>query len=481
MENKVIEKEVRTPSFFFAVCNVFIVIVIMMTGLLAFHLNIHMLLVTTTIVLCFFNLALGHKFERILKAMVSSINNAMVAMFFFFIIGMAVAAWMISGCLPTLIYYGLSLLSASIFLPATFLLCSITSLACGSSWTTGGTIGVVLLGIGISIGFPEPLIIGTIIAGAYFGDKMSPVSDTTILASTVARADLFQHIGAMLYITVPAWILSLIIYTVLGFGHASAAVSLVSVAEFQAEIVKYMNVNWILILPLLVVLVMSVLRIHAIPTLMAGVFIAIPLAMIFQEQTLSTIYAALNTGVRMEIESPMIARIVNRGGVQGMMSTFSLAFLCIAMGGVLEDSGSLQVLVNRLVNAVKNSRLYPMFTIITCYIVVLCTGEQYMGILLTGSVYRDVYEKAGFERRMLSRNLEEGGTVASPLIPWTTAGAYFTGALGLSPLIYAPYAVLNYATSILGIIIPLFGLTLLTKARAEKKAAARAAKKNAAA
>lgn len=470
------ESKKRMPSVKFALFEVAIILLILIFGRMAFNLNMHILLICTIIAIALCNMYLGHTWKDILKSLEYGVTSALAALFFFFLIGMAVAAWMACGCLPSLIYYGLNLISPAIFLPTTFILCSIVSFACGSSWTTGGTIGIVLLGIGITIGFPEPLIVGCIVAGAYFGDKMSPVSDTTNLSSITADVDLFEHIKAMVPVTAIAWVISFVIYWLMGLSHADAAVSVDAVTEFQAQIAQYFNISPIAILPLILVLVLSIMRVPAIPTLLAGIFLAVPIGLFTQGLSVQNMFNYMQAGVTMDIPEEFVAKIVNRGGIQGMMKTFSMAVIAMALGGIVEHSGALNVLVHKLVSVVKNKRMYPALTIFTAWLVCLTTGEQYLAIVLTGQIYKGAYDEAGYERRMLSRNLEEGGTVSSPVIPWSTAGVYFTGALGVATAVYAPYVFLNYITSVLGILLPLFGLTLMTKEKTAAKLAKKAGK-----
>lgn len=456
------------PKFSFALLTMLFIIGILMTGLLHFEADMHLLLIICLIVAVLASLKIGFSWDELQESMVKSISRAMQALFFFFLIGMAVAAWIQSGTVPALIYYGLNILTPTFFLPAGLIIASIASVATGSSWTAAGTIGIALMGVGVGMGIPAPLVAGMIISGAYFGDKMSPLSETTNLAPAIAGSDLYKHIGAMLYTTIPAYIISLIIYTVMGFKYAGATIDSSIIADIQTTILSNFDIGIIVLLPIVVVLILSIMKFSAIPGLTIGIALSIPISMFIQGVSFVDILSTLNYGYSIESGVEIVDSLFNKGGIQSMMWTFSLAIIALSLGGILTKSKILVVIIDRILTKVTSIRALPGLTVITAILVNATMGEQYMGIVVTGELYGYAYEKKGLQKRMLSRCMEEGGTLTACLFPWTTGGAFMFTALGVSNFAFAPYAFLNLINPLLGILLPLFGLTLLTTNKEKK-------------
>lgn len=465
MEEKVTKG--RTPRFGYAAINLILIIAILMAGLLVFGLDEHVLLLCCIIVMCISCLILGYRWDEVQQAMIDGVTKALGALFFFFLIGAAVGAWVNCGTLPGLIHYGLMILSPGLFLPATLVITSLVSICIGSSWTTAGTVGVVLLGIGVTMGIPAPLIAGCIVSGAFFGDKMSPMSDTTNLAPAIAGTDVLTHIRAMMWNAIPAYVVAFIAYFILGIQYANNALDATEIAEIQNAITSTFTINPIVLLPIILLLVLSIAKFPAIPGLAISVIIAYPIAAIFQGTTLAEFFDVVNYGNYYETGVAAVDELVNRGGVQEMMWTFSLGVFALVLGGLITKTGILQVLIGKLIEKLPNRKFLPMCTIITGIMGCGCLGEQYMSIVVTAELYKDAYPEAGLKRQMLSRCVEESSTVTSSLFPWTTCGAYMYAALGVHPFVYAPYAILNWLTPILGALLPLTGYGLLTE---EKKA-----------
>jgi Na+:H+ antiporter, NhaC family len=461
-------KEVR-PTFRYAMTVMGLIVATLIGGLLILHVDPHILMVGCIIVAAVATLKLGYKWEFIEKSMVYGVTKAMQALFFFFLIGMAIGAWMLSGTVPALISYGLNILSPAFFLPAGFIICSITALATGSSWSTVGTVGVALLGIGTGLGIPAPITAGMIVSGGYFGDKMSPLSDTTNLSPAIAGTDLYSHIAAMLYTTIPAYIISFIAYTVIGLKYAGTALDIEKIASIQGAISGLFDLNIIVLLPLVVVLILSIAKVPAIPGLMMGIASSIPISIFLQHKTFTEIIGVLNYGFSGESGVEMVDTLLNRGGVQSMMWTFSLAVIGLSLGGILSKSGILNAIVTKILGLVKKPKYLPAATILTCIGVNVTMAEQYVAIVVPGELYKDAYPKSGLQPRMLSRCLEEGGTLTSSLVPWNTCGAVIIGALGISAAQYAPYAIFNWLNPLLGIFLPMTGFGLLTLDKMAKK------------
>lgn len=466
------KRKVRTPSLSLAVAILSAALIWMVTGIALLKLNVQMVLfiaIVAVSLVCI--LLLGNTANEVINHMASSVGNTMSGLFFFFLIGMAVAVWMVSGCLPAIVYYGLKILNPIIFLPATFVPSSIFSLCTGSAWTTAGTIGIVCYGIGISLGIPEAMTVGAVVSGAYFGDKMSPVSDSTNLAPISAGTDVFSHIRAMLYVTAPAYVISFVLYLILGLRFKGGSGDIQAAIELQQAIKGSFNINIIVLLPLVIVLVMSVMRKPAIPTLVCGILTAIPIAMIFQSQSFAVIINSMGNGVSLDISNEMVAKIVNRGGITSMMSTLSLVIIALAFGGLMSGTGIFPVIIDAMVGRVKNAKVYPTITILTSALLVVATGSNYVPLTLVGKMFDEAYDDIGLDRSMLSRNIEEGATITAVLCPWASSAAYYVGVFGVSTMAYLPYSFMNIITIILGCALPMLGMTMVTKEKVERAAA----------
>lgn len=453
----------KQPTFMFAMTVMMLIVVTLMGGLVFLKSDPHVLMIADIMIVTFAALMLGYKWDEILESMVDGVNKAIGTLFFFFLIGMTIGAWVLSGTVPALISYGFNILTPKLFLPAGLIICSITSLATGSSWSTAGTVGIALMGVGQGLGVPAPLTAGMIVSGSYFGDKMSPLSDTTNLAPTIAGTNIYEHIKAMLYTTIPAYLIALVVYTFMGLKYAGAAMDMERIITIQDSISGMFNLNLIVFLPLIVVLVTSYAKVAPIPGMMAGIVSSIPIAIFLQGNSLSDVISVLNYGFESKSGLELVDKLLTRGGIQSMMWTFSMAVIALALGGVLSNTGILNAIVTKLVKLIKNPKYLPAATIITTFLVNLSMAEQYVSIVLTGELFREPYEKAGLEPRMLSRCLEEGGTLIAPLIPWNTCGAVMFAALGVSASEYAPYAFLNWINPLLGIVLPILGFSLLKK------------------
>lgn len=455
--------EKRQPTFGFAMIVMILIVVTLTGGLVFLKTDPHILMILDIIIVTIAAYMLGYRWDDVLEGMVDGVHKAIGTLFFFFLIGMTVGAWILSGTVPALISYGFNILSPKFFLPAGLIICSITALATGSSWSTAGTVGIALMGIGQGIGIPAPLTAGMVISGSYFGDKMSPLSDTTNLAPAIAGSNVYDHIKAMLYTTTPAYVIALIIYTVMGLQYAGAEMDMQTIAEIQNGITGMFSINLIVFIPLIVVLITSALKISSIPGMMAGIASSIPISMILQGRSLTDVISVLNYGFQSESGIEIVDVLLTRGGIQSMMWTFSLTVIALALGGILSSTGILNAIVLKIVKFIKNPKYLPAATILTTALGNLTMAEQYVAIILTGEIFKESFERAELEPRMLSRCLEEGGTLFAPLIPWNTCGAVMFAALGVSAAEYAPYAFLNLINPLLGILLPIFGFSLLRK------------------
>ncbi|MCA6367046.1 MAG: Na+/H+ antiporter NhaC [Cytophagales bacterium] len=395
---------------------------------------------------------LGHSWEEIEISIVKSISSAMGAMLILLVIGSLSGAWLLSGIVPAMIYYGLKIMNPTFFLFAACIVCCIVSLATGSSWSTIATVGIALLGIGKTLGIHEGVIAGALISGAYFGDKMSPLSDTTNLAPAMAGTDLFTHIRYMVITTVPTLIITLIIFFIWGFTLDTAGV--VNTDAVLTSIDSAFNLNPILFLVPALVLFMIVRKVPAIPALLVGSILGGIFAIIFQPQIIAqvsgitddpvkssfvAVMKSLALSINIQTDNAMISELLSSGGMAGMLNTIWLILGAMIFGGVMESCGLLKRIVEEIIKWAHSTGSLVASTAVTSIFFNLTAGDQYMAIAVPGRMFADTYRKRGYKPELLSRTLEDAGTVTSVLVPWNTCGATQSKVLGISTWTYAPY------------------------------------------
>jgi len=408
----------------------------------------------------------GLKWKEIEESYLHGILLALGACLILLVIGILIGAWILGGIVPTMVYYGLKLISPSIFLAATCGICAIVSLASGSSWATAGTVGVALIGVGGGLGIPLPMVAGAIVSGAYFGDKMSPLSDTTNLAPAVAGTDLFSHVRHMTYTTFPALAISLVIYGVLGMRFSGGQLDTRGVSEILAAMdANFLITPWLLVVPGLVLLLV-IMRMPALPALLIGAVGGGLCAIAVQGAALSQVLIVANDGYSATTGVPAVDELLTRGGLISMFPTLCIIITAMCFGGIMERSGMLEALASVVLRFAKSSGSLIAATIGTCIGMNVVAPDQYLSIVIPGRMYRDAYKKAGLHPKNLSRALEDAGTLSSPLIPWNTCGAYMTATLGVFSFAYLPYAFLNLICPVISII---YGYTGWTIAKADPK------------
>ncbi|MDG2316499.1 MAG: Na+/H+ antiporter NhaC [Gammaproteobacteria bacterium] len=453
----------KEPTFEHSLVSFGGVIVIVITGLLWLGISLHSLLLVALIWIGGQAMLLGFCFQEIKSAMISGIEKGLGAFFIFFLIGLLIAALIEGGTIGGLVYYGVDLLHPAIFLPAGLVLCSLMSIATGTAWGTIGTIGVVLVGLGEALGIPLPLVAGMVVSGASFGDKMSPVSDTTNLAAMSADTDLYSHIKSMMYTTVPTYIICLIMFTFVGLSYSDQTLALQELLELKQYLDLQFSINLLTLLPLIVLIVLSIKRVPAEASMLASVATACVLAVAMQDRTVTEVLNSLHTGYFGDTGLERLDIILNRGGIVSMMWTMSLALLALSLGGILDRAGFVRILLSGLLRRIKRSASLMTTTIGAGIFANMSMGEAYLSIIFGGQIFKDSYEQDNLEKHMLSRCLEEGATLSTSLIPWTTSGAFIIGVLGISPLEYAPWTFFNYINPLLSIVLAYMGFGIFRK------------------
>lgn len=415
---------------------------------------------------------LGYSWDTLQEGIVKSISSAMSSILILFLIGALAGTWLLSGIVPAMIYYGLMVLSPVIFLFAACFISAIVSVATGSSWTTVATVGVALLGIGKALGFEEGIIAGAIISGAYFGDKMSPLSDTTNLAPAMAGTDLFTHIRHMAKTTVPTMLITLILFIIIGLNYETSG-SVEDVKTISEVISAKFNINPMLFIVPAVVLVMIIKRVPALPALLTGALLGGVFALIFQPEIIKEVASEEGAYSYLGFKSVMMALfgeigvitsndIVNEllvtRGMGGMLNTIWLIICAMVFGGIMEESGMLKVMAEAVIRKVHRVGSLIASTAATCVFFNITTSDQYLAILVPGRMYADVYKKRGLKPENLSRTLEDSATVTSVLVPWNTCGATQASVLGVATLTYAPYCFFNIISPLMTILYGYFNL-----------------------
>ena len=409
-------------------------------------------------------------FEEAIKSNIGDVTTAIVILF---LIGAISGTWTMSGIVPTFIYYGVKIISPKVFLLTACVICALVSVMIGSSWTTIATIGVALLGIGKALGFSDGMIAGAIISGAYFGDKISPLSDTTVLASSMSKVPMFEHIRYLMYTTVPSIVITLVIFTILGFSHSGSDASLVN--EYTSVLNSKFNITpWLLIVPALTA-VMIARRMPALIVLALSTVMAAIAAVIFQPDIIREIgtrvagdgsnakilftgtIESIYNSVSIETGNPEVNQLVASKRMLGMLNTVYLIICAMCFGAAMKASGMLHHLASMILPLTKRRTSLVTSTVVTGTALNGIVSDQYLAIILTSSLFKDVYEKEGYENRLLSRAVEDSATVTSPLYPWSSCGMTQATILSVPTLAYLPYCFFNLISPLMSITVAAIG------------------------
>ena len=468
-----ISKEQREPYFWEAMISLFSLVVGIMLSILVYGTDPHIPMLLGVFVAAIIATRAGYKWDVIQSGMLKGIANSLQAIVILLIIGILIGVWIRTGVVPTLLYYGLKILSPEIFLPATVVICAITSLATGTSWGTTGTIGVALMGIGAGLGFPLPLVAGAVLSGAYFGDKMSPLSDTTNLAPAMAGTDIYTHIRHMTYTSGTAIVITLGIEIALGFFYGGGEENVEQVQQIIATLDRDFSIGPWHLIPAVLVIVCAYKKYPAIPGLVAGVLSAVILGLVFEgvtyAQLLDVGYSgyASNTGVE-DVDS-----LLSKGGFTSMLYAISIVICAMMFGGIMERTNQLKVIVDRILRLAKSDGSLITSTVLTCLgaNVVLC--DQYMAIVMGGRMYAQAYRDRGLHAKNLSRAVEDSATVTANLVPWNSGGAYQAATLGVATIAYLPFAFFCWLSPIVTLIFGWMGWTIapIDKTEGEEPAA----------
>ncbi|WP_026859871.1 Na+/H+ antiporter NhaC [Jeotgalicoccus psychrophilus] len=459
----------RKPNLFEAFSPIIVMLLLLAIGFGVFGLNPEPLLILSSVYAGFIALRLGFSWSDMMEGIQEKVSLAMPAILILISIGILIGTWMIAGTIPMLIYYGLELINPTFIVLIAFVVSAIISIVTGTSWGSVGTVGVALMGIATGLEANLPATAGAIVAGAYFGDKLSPLSDTTNLAPIAAGSELYEHIKHMMWTTVPAAIVSMIIYLIAGISVSNDEVTAPETMSTMLTTLSTMfNWNLLLLLPPVIILFGAIKKYPTLPIIIFSSIIAAILGMFIQDFTLKDVFASAVTGFDVSMVNktgfdsaaviPEVLDLEHQGGMQSMTSVILIAFSAFAFAGIMTKSGALEVIIEQLLKFVKRTGDLILTTVISCLTMALVTGNSYLSIIVPGEMFKDTYKLKGLAAKNLSRTLEDSGTVVVPLIPWSSAGVFMAGTLGIPTLSYAPWAVLCYVGFIFAIILGYTGI-----------------------
>lgn len=447
------EKEVRKANFAEALFTFVSLTIIMFISIIKYEESPHIPMLIGVLIASLVALKIGYSWKFIENSMIKGISQAMQSIIILAIIGVLIGIWILAGVVPTMIYYGLMILKPSIFLVATVLITSITSLATGTSWGTAGTMGIALMGIASGLGIPAPVTAGAVLSGAYFGDKMSPLSDTTNLAPAMAGTDVFTHIKAMFKPTLLAYGLTLLIFGFLSLKYKGASADLSNVDVIAKGLKESFTISPILLLAPLVVIISIAKKLPAVPGISIGIIIAAILGPIYQGVNFGDILSAGLNGYVSNTGLEAVDKLLTTGGLNNMMSSISLTIIAMMFGGIAEETGILEAIVKKFLHRVQSVVGLVISTILTCFFTNATMPEQYISIVVPGRMFKNEYKDRKIDPRLLSSTLESGGTVTSATIPWNTCGTYMSTVLGVSTIHYLPFLFFNLLMPLVQVII----------------------------
>lgn len=434
-------------------------VAVVSVGILVFDAPIQILMFISMLVVMPFMLRLGFTYKQIEKSMFESMGKALQPVLILLTVGILIGAWIASGTVPTLIYYGVEAISPQYFLVTTLLFCSLVAVATGTSWGTIGTAGIAMMGVGAALGIPAGITAGAIVSGAYFGDKMSPLSDTTNLAPAVTGGDLFSHIRHMLWTTVPAYVITAIIFTMIGLQY-NGSVNAESVAQMTTYLSENFSLGLIPLIPVVVLITLLMMKKPAIPSIFIGAATGGLVAIFAQGFSFSETISTFYNGYTVESGIEIVDSLLIRGGLVSMLALVALFLFALGLGGMLAEAGVLEAMIASFAEKIQHTGVLVAVTSVVSYFTLAIGGSVYFSTVMGGTLMKPIFDRLNLKPENLSRVLEDTGTQSAALLPWTGSGLYTAGALGVSTLAYLPFCFLAFVTPIVSIFYGITGLTM---------------------
>lgn len=469
----------RMPTVLEALIPVITMLLVLFIGKGVMGFSTEPLLIVVACVAGFIAWRVGCTWDDMLDEICQKIAKGMPAILILVAVGAMTSAWMASGTIPMMIYYGVQIVSPKWLLVTAFLITCVVSVATGTSWGSVATMGVALMGIASALGVNPAATAGAVIAGSYFGDKISPLSDTTNLAPMAAGCGLYEHIGHMFWTTIPATIVSLVVYAIVGLNaNVEAGTSSEAVSTMMAQLDQMYDWNILILLPVIIVLAGSLLQMPTIPVMLLSTVVAGIEGIFIQGVSLSNLLSSTVNGFNVTMITREgfdasaaafeVTKLLNRGGMNSIMSTTLLVFCAFCFAGIMSRAGCLEVVLKAILSVAKSTGALILSTVASCIVMALTTGNSYLSILIPGEMFRDAYKERGLHAKNLSRTLEDAGTVFVPLVPWSAAGAYMTATLGVETLDYLPWAILCYTGFVFAIIYGYTGIGIAKLPKTEE-------------
>ncbi|OZV10445.1 Na+/H+ antiporter NhaC [Tissierella sp. P1] len=451
--------EVKKPSLLLSLVPFLALIGFMLPGVIILEVEPHIPLIAASILTAFIGKYLGHSWDDMEKAMIESNAMVMQANFIILIVGMLVGTWIAGGIVPGLIYYGLELFTPNMFLFLLPVICSVISVSTGSAWTTAGTIGTAAMGIGAALGIPPAITAGAVVTGASFGDKLSPLSDSTNLAAAVTGTNVFDHVRHMLYSTIPSFLIAISIFGFIGTSYKNTAVNIEQIFSVLESIDSIFIITpWIFIAPLTVIL-MIIFKAPAVPGMIGGTFVGI-LFSLFQGHGLKNTLYYIMYGFEVTTGNVLVDKLLNRGGMSSMLEIIALVICALTFGGLIKQIGVIDTILETILRKVRKRGSIILSTVISSIAMNFMAADQYMAIVIPGQMFRPVFERLNLHSKNLSRILEDAGTLTSGLVPWSTCGAVYFATLGVSSFQYGRFHFLGLINPIIAVVFGYTGFAL---------------------
>ncbi|MCG7195003.1 Na+/H+ antiporter NhaC [Fructilactobacillus sanfranciscensis] len=450
-------KEVK-PKLWEAIVILLLMLVIMGIGIIELHLTPVVPILMVILLLIFWGKLRGFSWDDINDSFVMGVKNGIIPLFIFLLIGSLIGVWIMAGVIPTLMVYGFHILSIRWFLPSVFLMCAFVGCFIGSAFTIISTVGIAAMGIGITMGINPAMIAGAVVSGAVFSDKMSPLSATTNLASAIAGDDLYNHIKNMMWSTVPAFVISLVLFSIIGGNHHAA--SLTKITSTSRVLMNNFTISIWMLIPVLLLLICAWTKIPTIPTLFINILVSIIIILVNPKHhySFTKIADVMQNGFKINTTNPEINQILNRGGISSMMGTMTLIIIALALGGLLINLGVINVVMDRFSSHIKSTGMLVLSTVLAAIGVNIFIGEQYLSIILPGTAFKADYQKAGLAPEALGRALEDGGAVINYLVPWGVAGVFVANTLNVPTLHYLPFVFFSLLCPVFSILSGFTGI-----------------------
>lgn len=447
----------KNPSLFLSILVLAVIASVLTAGIASGVATIPLLVVNIFLILLI-SMAAGYRYEDLEKSMMAGVKRAIDCVMILVFVGILIGAWIRCGTVPMIIYYGLGVITPRMLVPLTFIMCSLLSLCIGTSLGTAGTMGVACVSIGVSMGIPVPLTAGAAISGSILGDKLSPLSDSTILAASASDINIYYHVRSMSYTTIPSVLISLFIFYVLGGKYAGAALDQSVLQTVRDTLSGMFRFNIVLLVPMILIVILCLKKVPAILAILISGFSGLFLAVVVQGVSLTEVLAIVYSGVKVDTGVAIVDTMLSKGGISSMMATICTAVLALAMGGILSEAGYLNVIVDRITKVIKSDTSAILTTLVCGIITVMLVTNFYVSVVLMGTMFKEIYDKRGIHRSVLSRTIEEANTIILPLVPWNTSCIYYMSLFGFTSLSFAPYVVFAYVNIGISILCALAGI-----------------------